>query len=174
MASRSMNPDHFYRSEAKSGTSPFHAYATLYILRNGYRFTVALTPVSRGEPLAAVLKHLLLQAAQVGIRCRSLLFVRGLYTVGVNRFLLACPPSDPDACELPRPPARRSARTERDQRLLDLAEQRLWDYTMHDAQKRPARVAICVKFRYYRGQWRQHGKQHLIYAFSGLQPPSSP
>src|SRR5271166_384585 len=37
------------------------------------------------------------------------------------------PPSVPDACDLPRPPARRSARTERDQRLLDLAEQRLRD-----------------------------------------------
>ena len=45
-------------------------------------------------------------------------------------------------------------------------------YTLHDAQKRPARVAICVKCRYYRGQWHRHGKQHLIYAFWGLQPPS--
>ena len=50
------DPDEIYRSEAKSGTSHFHAYATLYVIRNGYRFTVALTPVSRGEPLEAVLK----------------------------------------------------------------------------------------------------------------------
>ena len=68
------DPDEIYRSEAKSGTSHFHAYATLYVIRNGYRFTVALTPVSRGEPLEAVLKRLLHQAAQVGIRCRLLLF----------------------------------------------------------------------------------------------------
>ena len=33
------DPDEIYRSEAKSGTSHFHAYATLYIIRNGYRFT---------------------------------------------------------------------------------------------------------------------------------------
>ena len=42
------DPDEIYRSEAKSGTSHFHAYATLYVVRNGYRFTVALTPVSLG------------------------------------------------------------------------------------------------------------------------------
>ena len=45
-------------------------------------------------------------------------------------------------------------------------------YTLHDAHKRPARVSICVKCRYYRGQWRRHGKQRLIYAFWGLKPPS--
>ncbi len=39
------DPDEIYRSQAKSGTSHFHAYATLYVVRNGYRFTVALTPV---------------------------------------------------------------------------------------------------------------------------------
>ena len=42
------DPDEIYRSEAKSGTSHFHAYATLYVIRNGYRFTVALTPRSPG------------------------------------------------------------------------------------------------------------------------------
>ena len=120
------DPDEIYRSEAKSGTSHFHAYATLYVIRNGYRFTVALTPVSRGEPLEAVLSCLLHQAAQVGIRCRLLLLDRGFYSVGVIRYLQVGPPSVPDACDLPRPPARRSARTERDQRL-DLAKQRLRD-----------------------------------------------
>ena len=126
------DPDKIYRSEAKSGTSHFHAYATLYVIRNGYRFTVALTPVSRGEPLEAVLKRLLHQAAQVGIRCRLLLLDRGFYKCGGDPLSPGGPPSVPDACDLPRPPARRSARTERDQCLLDLAEQRLRD--LHLAQ----------------------------------------
>src|SRR3954447_6215745 len=45
-------------------------------------------------------------------------------------------------------------------------------YTLHDAHQRPARVSICVKCRYYRGAWRRHGKQRLVYAFWGLKPPS--
>ncbi len=166
------DPDEIYRSEAKSGTSHFHASATLYVIRNGYRFTVALTPVSRGEPLEAVLKRLLHQAAQVGIRCRLLLLDRGFYSVGVIRYLQAAhhPFLMPVICrgrrlDDPRGPSGTNV-------FLTWQSSGFGTYTLHDAQKRPARVAICVKCRYYRGQWRRHGKQHLIYAFWGLQPPS--
>ena len=159
------DPDEIYRSEAKSGTSHFHAYATLYVIRNGYRFTVALTPVSRGEPLEAVLKRLLHQAAQVGIRCRLLLLDRGFYSVGVIRYLQAAhhPFLMPVICrgrrlDDPRGPSGTNI-------FLTWQSSGFGTYTLHDAQKRPARVAICVKCRYYRGQWRRHGKQHLIYAF---------
>jgi hypothetical protein len=44
------DPDEIYRSQAKSGTSHFHAYATLYVVHRGSRFTVALTAVAGGEP----------------------------------------------------------------------------------------------------------------------------
>src|SRR3954452_16626665 len=53
------DPDEIYRSLAKSGTSHFHAYATLYVIHRGYRFTVAVTAVKGGEPLEEVLKRLL-------------------------------------------------------------------------------------------------------------------
>ena len=166
------DPDEIYRSEAKSGTSHFHAYATLYVVRNGYRFTVALTAVSRGEPLEGVLKRLLHQAAQVGIRCRLLLLDRGFYSVGVIRYLQAArhPFLMPVICrgrklDDPRGPSGTNV-------FLTWQSSGFGTYTLHDAHKRPARVGICVKCRYYRGQWHRHGKQHLIYAFWGLGPPS--
>jgi hypothetical protein len=37
--------EEIYRSQAKSGTTHFHAYATAYIVRRGQRFTVALIRV---------------------------------------------------------------------------------------------------------------------------------
>src|SRR3954451_15465103 len=80
-------PEEIYRSQAKSGTSHFHAYATLYVIHRGYRFTVALTAVAGGEPLEEVLKRLLRQAAAVGVRCRRLLLDRGFYSVGLIRYL---------------------------------------------------------------------------------------
>src|SRR3954462_6569551 len=64
------DPEEISRSAAKSGPSHFHAYATLYVIRQGYRFTVALTAVAGGEPLEEVLKRLLRQAATIGVRCR--------------------------------------------------------------------------------------------------------
>jgi hypothetical protein len=59
-----------FRSQTQSGTTHFRAYATAYVIRNGQRFTVALTSVSRSEPLPAVLKRLLRAAAQAGVRPR--------------------------------------------------------------------------------------------------------
>src|SRR5512147_1372990 len=54
--------DEIYRSQAKDGTSHFHAYATAYVVRKGQRFTVALTGVTKGESLKEVVQRLLHQA----------------------------------------------------------------------------------------------------------------
>jgi hypothetical protein len=162
------DPDEIYRSAAKSGTSHFHAYATLYVVHRGFRFTVAVTAVARGEPLEEVLKRLLRQAAAVGVRCRLLLLDRGFYSVGVIRYLQAAryPFLMPVICrgrklDDPRGPSGTNV-------FLTWQSSGFGTYTLHDAQKRSARVRICVKCRYYRGQWRRHGKQRLIEAFWGL------
>ncbi|MBV8611786.1 MAG: peptide synthetase, partial [Singulisphaera sp.] len=43
------------RGQAKDGTSHFHADATASVVRHGWRSTVALTGVSKGEPLKDVI-----------------------------------------------------------------------------------------------------------------------
>jgi putative transposase len=45
-------------------------------------------------------------------------------------------------------------------------------HTLCDAKKRTATVSICVKCRNYRGQWKRHGRQALIYAYWGYEPTS--
>ena len=166
------DPDEIYRSFAKSGTSHFHAYATLYVIHRGCRFTVALTAVKGGEALEEALKRLLHQAAAVGVRCRLLLLDRGFYSVGVIRYLQAAqhPFLMPVICrgrqlDDPRGPSGTNA-------FLTWEKSGWGTYTLHDARQRPARVSICVKCRYYRGAWRRHGKQRLVYAFWGLKPLS--
>ncbi len=76
--------DEVYRSQAKSGTSHFHAYATAYVIQKGRRFTVALTPVARHDAMPEVLKRLLREAARAGIRPRYLLLDRGFRAYPVN------------------------------------------------------------------------------------------
>jgi hypothetical protein len=76
-----------YRSQAKSGTTHFHAYATAYVIRRGLRFTVGLTAVEQGEALAGVIQRLLAQAAKAGVRPRYLLLDRGFCAVAVIRYL---------------------------------------------------------------------------------------
>src|SRR3954466_3865413 len=83
------DPAEVYRSQAKDGTSHFHAYATAYVIRKGQRYTVALTGVTKGEALKEVVQRLLRQAARVGIRSRLLLLDRGFHRGALARSLQA-------------------------------------------------------------------------------------
>src|SRR5262249_2850838 len=46
-------------------------------------------------------------------------------------------------------------------------------YTLTDAQKRKATVAVCVKCRNLRGERGKHGRQALVYAYGGGLEPGS-
>src|SRR4051795_5805310 len=161
-----------YRSQAKSGTSHFHAYATAYVVRKGQRFTVALTGVRKGESLKDVVQRLLRQAARVGIRTRLLLLDRGFYSVAVVRYLQAArmPFLMPVVCH-GRSPKQRGGPS--GSYVFRTWKKSGWStYTLADAKKRTAKVSICVKCRNYRGERKRHGRQALIYAYWGYQASS--
>jgi len=159
-----------YRSQAKSGTSHFHAYATAYVVRKGQRYTVALTGVQKGESLKEVVQRLLRQAARVGIRTRLLLLDRGFYSVAVVRYLQAArmPFLMPVVCH-GRSPKQRGGPS--GSYVFRTWKKSGWStYTLADAKKRPATVSICVKCRNYRGERKRRGRQALIYAYWGYRP----
>jgi Transposase DDE domain len=166
------DPREVYRGQAKDGTSHFHAYATAYVIRKGQRFTVALVSVRQGDDLAAVVQELLRQAARAGVRPRYLLLDRGFYQVSVVRYLQAarCPFLMPAPCkgrkaDHPRGPS--------GTRVFHLWPRGGWSrYTLTGSDGRKATVSICVKCRNYRGQWKRHGRQALVYAYWGLAPSS--
>ena len=161
-----------YRSQAKDGTSHFHAYATAYVVRKGHRYTVALTGVRKGEALKDVVQRLLRQAAAVGVRPRLLLLDRGFYSVAVIRYLQAArhPFLMPVVCH-GRSPERRGGPT--GSYVFQTWKQSGWStYTLADAKKRTATVSICVKCRNYRGEWKRHGRTALVYAYWGYRPRS--
>jgi putative transposase len=162
-----------YRSQAKSGTSHFHAYATASVIRKGRRFTVALTTVGRDDPLPAVRQRLLREAARVGIRPRYLLLDRGFCSVDVIRYLqraryawlmplvLRGRPTDH-----PKGPS--------GSRVFALCKRSCWgQYTMTNAAKRRACFRVCITCRNRRGERGRHGRQALVYAFGGPLRPSS-
>src|SRR3954452_20769142 len=166
------DPEEIYRSQAKSGTSHFHAYATAYVIRKGQRYTVALTGVKKGEPLKDVVQRLLRQAAGVGIRPRLLLLDRGFYSVAVVRYLQHAryPFLMPVVCH-GRSPKQPGGPT--GSYVFRTWKKSGWaEYTLTDARKRTATVSICVKCRNYRGQWKRRGRQPLVYAYWGYRPSS--
>jgi hypothetical protein len=162
------DPKEVYRGQAKDGTSHFHAYATAYVVLKGQRFTVALTAVAKGEPLKDVLQRLLKQARSVGVKPQLLLLDRGFYSVDVIRYLQAArhPFLMPTVirgrkADDPRGPS--------GTRVFALVKRSGWfEYTVHSGTKRTATVSICVSCRNYRGQWKRHGRQALVYACWGV------
>lgn len=161
-----------YRSKPKSGTSHFHAYATVYVVRKGRRFTVALTPVAKGEAPKTVLQRLLRQAARVGMRPSYLLLDREFYSVAVIRYLQAA------RSAFIMPVISRGRKVDDPRGPSATNQFRAWKqsgwstYTWTDAHKRRVTVQICVRCRNERGQRDRHGRQPLVYAYGGLKPSS--
>jgi Transposase DDE domain len=157
-----------YRSLAKDGTSHFHAYATAYVVLKGQRFTVALTAVAKGEPLKDVLQRLLKQARSVGVKLRLLLLDRGFYSVDVIRYLQAAryPFLMPVVIRGRKADDRRGPSGTR---VFAVVKRSGWfEYMVQSGTKRTATVSICVSCRNYRGQWKRHGRQTLVYACWGV------
>src|SRR5512147_683717 len=166
------DPSEVYRGQAKDGTSHFHAYAIAYVVKHGQRYTVALTGVAKGEPLKDVVRRLPRQAASVGVRPRLLLLERGFYSVAVVCYLQAAryPFLMPVVCH-GRSPKQPGGPT--GSYVFRTWTTSGWSrYTLADAKKRTATVSICVKCRNYRGEWKRHGRQALIYAYWGYRPSS--
>ena len=162
-----------FRSQAKSGTSHFHAYATAYVNYRGQRYTLALTTVDRGEKMQDVLKRLFRRLSQLGVRVRMLLLDRGFWSVAVIRYLQA------GRHPFLMPVVLRGRKAAHPQgpsgtRVFAIHKRGGWDeYTLTAADKQTARVRICIHCRNYNGQWDRHGRQTLVYAFWGMNPSST-
>jgi hypothetical protein len=158
-----------YRSQARSGTSHFHAYATAYANYRGQRFTLALTTVERGEKLQEVLKRLLRRLSALGVTTRLLLLDRGFWSVAVIRYLrrankpflmpVVLRGRKPDHADGPS-----------GTRVFAMRKRSGWGrYTVKAADGQVARVALGIHCRNYNGQWGRHGRQTLVYAFWGFE-----
>jgi hypothetical protein len=165
------DPDELVRGQAKSGTTHFHAYATLYVIVRGQRFTVALTYVRQGEKMDKVLQRLLRRAAQVGVRPKLLLLDRGFWSVGVIRYL--------QAARYPflMPVIARGRKASHPKgpggtRVFWSYRRGGWgEYTLQETGGgRSATVSIGVHVRPRAGRRGRHGREHLVYAYWGWQP----
>ncbi|MCP4933307.1 MAG: transposase [bacterium] len=165
--------EEIYRSQAKSGTTHFHAYATCYIIKNGHRYTVALIRVEHGTAMVEVLKRLLRRAAQAGIRVKLLLLDRGFYSVDVMRYLQAAryPFIMP---VIARGRKASDSRGPSGTRVFAAQKHSGWArYTLTNRAKRKASVPICIHCRNWNGQRKRHGRQTLVYAVWGVTPKTT-
>ena len=75
------------RGKAKSGTTHFHAYATLSIVHHQRRYELALTFVWADESMDQVVQRLILQVKRLGLRIRRAYLDKGFCGKEVFHFL---------------------------------------------------------------------------------------
>jgi putative transposase len=75
------------RGLAKSGTTHFHCYATLYTVKSNKRYTLALTLVRRSEKVLDVLQRLLKRVKTLEVRIKRLFLDRGFDNNAVIAYL---------------------------------------------------------------------------------------
>ena len=166
-------PEEIYRSQAKGGTTHFHAYATSYLVKHGRRYTVALMGVEKGMALVEVLKRLLQYARQAGIRPSLLLLDRAFYSVDVIRYLQAARrPFIMPVISRGRPST--DPRGPSGTRVFMAQKHSGWArYTLTNAAHRRATVFLCIHCRNWYGRRQRHGRQTLGYAIWGLRPSTT-
>lgn len=168
-----LDPAEVYRSQARDGTTHFHAYATAYVNSRGQRFTLALTVVERGEKMEEVIRRLLKRLGALGIRTQMVLLDRGFWSVGGIRSL--------QAARKPflMPVVRRGRKADHPRGPSGTRVFGLWgtggwgQSTLTAGDGRTARVGICVHGRNDNGQWGRRGRQALVYASWGISPSST-
>jgi len=166
------SPEEIYRGEPKSGTSHFHAYATAYVVREGRRFTVAMTRVLYGEAMKEVVQHLLQQAGRIGVKPRYLLLDRGFYSVEVVRYL--------QAARYPflMPVARRGRKPRHPEQSKSVWRFFAWkrsgwsEHAWRDKNGRLATVGICVVYGRFGKRGKRRRPQTFVYAYWGFRPAS--
>lgn len=164
--------EEIYRGEPKSGTSHFHAYATAYVVREGRRFTVAMTRVLYGEPMEEVLQRLLQQASRIGVKPRYLLLDRGFYSVEVVRYLQAA------RWPFLMPVARRGRKPRDPENSQSVWRFFTWkrsgwsEHRWRNAEGRLATVGICVVYGKFGKRGKRRRPQTFVYAYWGFRPAS--
>ncbi len=75
------------RGRAKSGTTHFHCFATLYVIKKHKRYTLAITVMRRADKAQDVLQRLLAQGQALGLRLTRLYVDRGFDNNGIVAYL---------------------------------------------------------------------------------------
>ncbi len=164
------NINEIYRSQPKSGTSHFHAYATVCLLHKGFRYTVALTPVVKGEEMKVVVKRLLDQCRTIGLRCQLLLLDRGFYSVSVISYL--------EHAQVPfvMPVIIRGKKATKDQTAGGTRKYRDWKKSGWDRYELKTKVKgketktwfwVCVCCKNLNGKRGKRGRKSFTFAYYG-------
>lgn len=148
------------RSQAKRGTTHFHAYATLYVIVRGMRFTLAVRYVRKGTPMVDVVAFFLDTIHSLNLRPKCLYLDKGFYAIPVVRLLKKR--YIPAVMAAPAKGEKKGIKS-----LLGGRKSRVVSYTMRSkGDFEEIRLALVCK--YSKGKYNRKGAFYFAYVLVGV------
>lgn len=150
--------DYIYRSEAKSGTNSFYAYATVYVLTRNKRVTLAIRGVRWYDTSVAIITYLLAEINSLNIDIKAFYLDRGFFNVPVIRWLKAL------KIRFIMPAIRRGKKKGIKQFLKGKSSYRT-TYTMSRGKDDDVTFDLWIicKYRKGKGKIKKHGVEYFAY-----------
>lgn len=148
------------RGAPKSGTTHFHGYATVSIVRNNRRYVVALRFIEYGEEMADIVRWLIKRLKALKIRIRRVFLDKGFCSKPVFKVLNQHKLS----YIIPIPVRGKSGGV----RTLFQGKSRKTTYTFHSPKYGAYTVQAVVVRRYSKGRYGRHTSQWFAYTVAGL------
>jgi hypothetical protein len=152
--------EYIRRSRAKAGTTHFHCYGTLYLLKGNKRYTLALTLVRRGDKMVDVVQRLLQRAKMVGLKPRRLYLDRGFDNNGVVAYLKQQPFASIIALTI-------RGKQSGTRTLLTGRRSYQTTYTRASTQYGEQTFTVVVVCKYSQGRYGRQGIYHFAYILIG-------
>ncbi len=148
------------RGRAKSGTTHFHAYATVYTVKYNKRYTLALTMVRKSDKSLDVLKRLQNRVETVGFRLKRLFLDREFDNNGVIEYLK----TQPFPAIIPLTIRGKNGGT---RALLKGRKSFTTSYTRHSKTYSSQTFNVAVACKYSKGRYKRHGLYRFAYVVIG-------
>jgi hypothetical protein len=149
------------RGQARSGTTRFHAYATLALVHQGQRYEVALTFVWADETMDQIVNRLLTQAKTIGVRIRRAYLDKGFARPAV--FTLLRQKRIPYLIPLPI-----KGKTGGLKALCQGKASYRTRHTFNVGTSQAYTTDVILLCRYTKGRYGRHGCQWFAYAAYGM------
>jgi len=154
------------RGQPKSGTTHFHGYATVSIVRDNRRYVVALRFMEYGEEMSEIVRWLIKRVKSLKIRIRRVFLDKGFCSQPVFKVLKQHKMS----FVMPIPVRGKSGGV----RILFQGKSRTTTYTFNSPTYGQYAVEAVVVKRYSKGRYGRHQTKWFAYAVAGLPTNISP
>lgn len=149
------------RSQAKSGTTHFHGYATVSIVHDTLRYVVALRFVEKGDSMKDIVVWLLNRLKTLGIRIKRAYFDKGFSCVPVHKTLARRKLS----FIIPIPVRGKSGGV---RKLFKASASYKTTYIFNSPKHGRLEVEAMAVKKYSKGRYKRRGAAWFAYAVAGI------